>query len=82
MKSSWKKQVLVDRVRKEFYAVFEDDGVMSISKIDLKTGQSQVVARLSDFLFVQLPTVNDGTLYFMYRTGPTHSKALYRMRIA
>ena len=82
MKSSWKKQVLVDRVRKEFYAVFEDDGVMSISKIDLKTGQTQVVARLSDFHFVQLPLVNDGILYFMYHTGSSHSKALYRMRIA
>ena len=68
--------------RKEFYAVFEDDGVMSISKINLKTGQTQVVARLSDFHFVLLPLVNDGILYFMYHTGSTHSKALYRMRIA
>ena len=82
MKDSWKKQVLVDRVRKEFYAVFEDEGVMSILKIDLKTGQAKVVARLTDFHFVQLPTVNDGILYFMYHTGSTHSKALYRMRIA
>ena len=82
MKDNWKKEVLVDVVRKEFYAVFEDESVMSILKIDLKTGQTQVVARLSDFHFVQLPTVNDGTLYFMYHTGPTHSKALYRMRIA
>ena len=82
MKDSWKKQVLVDRVRKEFYAVFEDEGVMSISKINLKTGQTKVVAKLTDFHFVQLPTVNDGILYFMYHTGPTHSKALYRMRIA
>ena len=82
MKDNWKKEVLVDAVRKEFYAVFEDESVMSILKIDLKTGQAQVVARLSDFHFVQLPMVNDGTLYFMYHTGPTHSKALYRMRIA
>ena len=82
MKSSWKREVLVDRVRKEFYAVFEDDGVMSISKIDLKTGQTKLVARLSDFHFVLLPTVNDGILYFMYHTGSTHSKALYQMKIA
>ena len=81
IKDNWKKQVLVDRVRKEFYAVFEDKGVMSISKINLKTGQTQVVTTLADFHFVQLPTVNDGILYFMYHTGPTHSKALYRMRI-
>ena len=82
MKSSWKKEVLVDKVRKEFYAVFEDEGVMSISKINLKTGQTKVVARLSDFHFAQFPIVNDGILYFMYHTGPTHSMALYRMKIA
>lgn len=81
IKDSWKKQVLVDRVRKEFYAVFEDEGVTSISKINLKTGQTKVVAKLTDFHFVQLPMVNDGILYFMYHTGLTHSKALYRMRI-
>jgi hypothetical protein len=82
MKDSWKKQVLVDMARKEFYAVFEDEGVLSISKIDLKTGQAKVVAKLSGFQFVQLPMVNDGILYFMYHTGPTHSKALYQMKIA
>ena len=82
IKDGWKKQVLIDRVRKEFYTVLEDEGVMSILKIDLKTGQTKVVARLSDFHFVQLPMVNDGILYFMYHTGSTHSKALYRMRIA
>ena len=82
MKDSWKKEILVDRVRKEFYAVFEDESVMRIIKIDLKTGQTKVVATLTDFHFVQLPMVNDGTLYFMYHTGLTHSKAIYRMRIA
>ena len=81
MKDNWKKQVLVDMARKEFYAVFEDESVMSINKIDLKTGQAKVVATLSGFPFVQLPLMNDGTLYFMYHTGPTHSKALYRMKI-
>ena len=55
---------------------------MSISKINLKTGQTKVVARLSDFHFAQFPIVNDGILYFMYHTGPTHSMALYRMKIA
>ena len=81
MKDSWKKQVLVDLVKKECYAVFEDESVMTIKKIDLKTGNAKVMAVLSDFHVVQLPMVNDGTLYFLYHTGPTHSKALYRMRI-
>ena len=81
MKDSWKKQVLVDLVKKECYAVFEDESVMTIKKIDLKTGNAKDMAVLSDFHFVQLPMVNDGTLYFLYHTGPTHSKALYRMKI-
>ena len=81
MKDGWKKQVLVDMARKEFYAVFENEGVTSISKINLKTGQTKVVATLSGFQFVQLPMVNDGTLYFLYHAGPTHSKALYQMRL-
>ena len=81
MKDSWKKQVLVDMARKEFYAVFEKESVMSINKIDLNTGKSKVVATLSGFQFVQLPMVHDGMLYFMYHTGYTHSKALYRMRL-
>lgn len=81
IKDSWKKQVLVDMARKEFYAVFEDKSLMSINKIDLNTGKSKVVATLSGFQFVQLPMVHDGMLYFMYHTGYTHSKALYRMRL-
>ena len=81
MKDNWKKQVLVDMARKEFYAVFEDEGVLSISKIDLKTGQAKSMVTLSGFQFVQLPMVHDSMLYFMYHTGYTHSKALYRMRI-
>ncbi|MBQ1758913.1 MAG: carboxypeptidase-like regulatory domain-containing protein [Prevotella sp.] len=81
MKDSWKKMVLVDKVKKVSYAVFEDESVMSINKIDFKTGQTTVVARLTDFHFVQLPMVNNGMLYFLYHTGPTHSKALYQMRL-
>ena len=81
MKDSWKKQVLVDTAKKEFYAVFEKEGLMNICKIDLKTGQAKSTATLSGFQFVQLPMVHDGMLYFMYHTGPTHSKALYRMRL-
>ena len=81
MKDNWKRQVLVDAPKKEFYAVFENESVMNINKIDLKTGQTKVVARLEDFHFVQLPMVHDGMLYFMYHTGYTHSKALYRMRL-
>ena len=74
MKGSWKKEILVDRVRKEFYAVFEDESVTTIKKIDLKTGETQNVATLSGFQFVQFPkpaNMYNGNLYFMYHTGLT-----------
>lgn len=81
MKSTWNRMVLVDQVRKEFYAVFLEESILVLNKIDMKTGKTKEVARLSGFQFVLLPKVNDGWLYFMYHTGNTHSKALYRMGI-
>ena len=81
MKSTWNRMVLVDWARKKFYAVFLEDSILVLHKIDMKTGKAKEVARLSGFQFVFLPRVNDGMLYFMYHTGKTHSKALYRMAI-
>lgn len=81
MKSTWNRMVLVDRARKKFYAAFLEDSILILNKIDMKTGKTKEVARLSGFQFVLFPKVNDGLLYFMYHTGNTHSKALYRMVI-
>ena len=81
MKSNWYRMVLEDVAKKQFYAVFEDESVLTLKKINLKTGEAKDVATLSGFQFVLLPRVHDGFLYFMYHTGITHSKALYRMRI-
>lgn len=81
MKSTWNRMVLVDWARKQFYAVFLEDSILVLHKIDMKTGKTKEVARLSGFQFVLLPRVNNGILYFMYHTGITHSKALYRMKI-
>ena len=81
MKSTWNRMVLVDWARKKFYAVFLEDSILVLHKIDMKTGKTKEVARLSGFQFVLLPRVNNGILYFMYHTGITHSKALYRMKI-
>ncbi len=74
MKRGWKKEVLVDRVRKEFYAVYEDESVTTLKKIDLKSGEAKNVVSLSGFQFVQFPkpaNMYNGNLYFMYHTGLT-----------
>lgn len=81
MKSTWNRMVLMDAARKKFYATFLEDSILVLKKINMKTGETKEVARLSGFQFVLLPRVNNGLLYFMYHTGDTHSKALYRMEI-
>lgn len=81
MKSTWNRKVLVDMPKRTFYAVFLEESTLILKKIDIKTGKTQEVARLSGFQFVLLPKVHNGQLYFMYHTGITHSKALYRMEI-
>lgn len=81
MKSTWNRMVLVDRARKKFYAAFLEESILVLHKIDMKTGKTKEVTRLSGFQFVLLPRVHNGQLYFMYHTGITHSKALYRMAI-
>ena len=81
LKTTWNRMVLVDRVKKTFYAAFLEESILVLHKIDMKTGKTKEVVRLSGFQFVLLPRVNNGMLYFMYHTGNTHSKALYRMAI-
>ena len=34
----WKRNMLVDRARKEFYTFFVNDGVYTLKRIDLQTG--------------------------------------------
>ena len=81
MKATWNRMVLVDMAKKNYYAVFLEDSILVLRKIDIKTGEVKEVARLSGFQFVLFPRVHNGKLYFMYHTGITHSKALYRMEI-
>ena len=81
MRKEWKKLVLLDKVQSRFYAVFEDDGVMILKRIDLKTGKADEVAKLTGFPFVTNPQVHDGVLYFLYSKEDNHAKQLYRMRI-
>lgn len=81
MRKEWKKLVLLDGIQSKFYAVFEEDGVMVLKKINLKTGKADEVAKLSRFPFVINPQVRDGVLYFLYSKEDNHSKQLYRMRI-
>ena len=62
----WKRKMLVDAARKEFYTFFVTDGVYTLKRIDLKTGTATSVMDLSGYPFA---------------TGINHRKALYQVRI-
>lgn len=77
----WKRNMLVDRARKEFYTFFVNDGIGILKRIDLKTGTATAVMDLSGYPFAQNLRIHDGVLYFIYHTGRNNRKALYWVRI-
>ena len=77
----WKKKMIADEARKEFYSYFVDDGLCTIMHIDLETGTAQPIMDLSGYPFAEMMRVHNGVLYFLYPTGNNHRKALYQVKI-
>ncbi|MBQ1758912.1 MAG: carboxypeptidase-like regulatory domain-containing protein, partial [Prevotella sp.] len=77
----WKKKMIADEARKEFYSYFVDDGLCTIMHIDLKTGTAKPIMDLGGYPFAEMIRVHDGVLYFLYPTGNNHRKALYQVKI-
>ena len=77
----WKKKMMVDEARKEFYSYFVNDGLCTLMHIDLETGTAKPVMDLSGYPFAEMMRVHNGVLYFLYPTGFNHRKALYQVRI-
>lgn len=77
----WKKKMMADEARKEFYSYFVDDGLCTIMHIDLETGTASPVIDLSGYPFAEMLRVHDGVLYFLYPTGINNRKALYQVRV-
>ena len=77
----WKKSMIVDRARREFYSCFVDDGLCTLMKIDLQTGTAKPVMDLSGYPFAEMLRVHNRVLYFLYPTGKNHRKALYQVEI-
>ena len=77
----WKKKMMADEARKEFYSYFVDDGLCTIMHIDLETGTAKPIMDLSGYPFAEMLRVHNGVLYFLYPTGNNHRKALYQVKI-
>lgn len=77
----WKKKMMADEAKKEFYSYFVDDGLCTIMQINLETGTAKPIMDLSGYPFAEMLRVHNGTLYFLYPRGQNHRKALYQVRI-
>ena len=77
----WKKSMMVDRARKEFYSFFINDGLCTLMRIDLPTGTATPVLDLSGYPFAEQLKVHNRVLYFLYPTGHNHRQALYQVNI-
>lgn len=77
----WKKTMMVDEARKEFYTLFVNDGLCTLMHIDLLKGTAKPVLDLSGYPFAEMLRVHDGMLYFLYPTGNNRRKALYQVKI-
>ena len=77
----WKKSMMVDRAKREFYSFFVNDGLCTLMRIDLHSGKASPVLDLSGYPFAEMMRVHNGVLYFLYPTGNNHRKALYQVQI-
>lgn len=77
----WKKSMMVDRAKKEFYSFFINDGLCTLMRIDLPTGTAIPVLDLSGYPFAEMMRVHNRVLYFLYPTGHNHRQALYQVTI-
>lgn len=77
----WKKSMMVDRAKREFYTFFLNDGLCTLMHIDLHTGTATSVLDLSGYPFAEMMKVHNDVLYFLYPTGNNHRQALYQIKI-
>lgn len=77
----WKKAMMVDRARKEFYSFFVDDGLCTLIRINLQTGTATSVLDLSGYPFAEMLRIHNRVLYFLYPTGNNHRQALFQVAI-
>ena len=77
----WKKKMMADEAKKEFYSYFVDDGLYTLMHIDMETGSAKSIMDLNGYPFAEMMRVHNGVLYFLYPTGNNHRKALYQVKI-
>ena len=77
----WNKKVLMDENNSSFYAVFLNQGITTLKKIDVETGTVSNSAMFGGFPFIENLRIYDGKAYFLYATDYTNNKRLYEVAL-
>lgn len=77
----WNKKMLMDEHNSSFYAVFLNQGVTTLKKIDIAHGTVSNSAVLGGFPFIENLKVYNGKAYFLYANDYTNNKRLYEVKI-
>ena len=71
----------MDEHNSSFYAVFLNQGVTTLKKIDVAHGTVSNSAVLGGFPFVEKLKIYNGKAYFLYANDYTNNKRLYEVAI-
>ena len=77
----WNKKVLMDENNSSFYAVFLNQGITTLKKIDVETGTVSNSAMFGGFPFIENLRIYDGKAYFIYANDYTNNKRLYEVAL-
>ena len=77
----WNKKVLMDEHNSAFYAVFLNQGVTTLKKIDVAHGTVSNSAVFGGFPFIENLKIYNGKAYFLYANDYTNNKRLYEVAI-
>ena len=77
----WNKKVLMDENNSSFYAVFLNQGITTLKKIDVETGTVSNSAMFGGFPFIENLRIYDGKAYFLYANDYTNNKRLYEVAL-
>ena len=81
----WDKKLIYDKARKECYAQFTSDGIVTLKKIDLESGSVIATYVLNDHYFPENIQVYDGVVYYQFidnrMTFGKDCRSLYKMKL-
>ncbi|MFK7784089.1 MAG: hypothetical protein AB8B56_03175 [Crocinitomicaceae bacterium] len=67
LRRNWHEQIYVDRIRKEFYAVYMRNGVQRLIRLGLSEDSQDSSAKITKHAYPEKVVVRDGVAYYTYK---------------